>query len=460
MFQNLSEKIGKTFDKLRGKGMLNEADIDEAMREVRIALLEADVALPVAREFIEKTKARIIGAEVIKSISPVQMVIKLVQDELTEMLGSENAELNLAVTPPAIIMMVGLQGSGKTTSAGKLALRLKNKQGKKVLLASLDIYRPAAQEQLSILAEKTGTDALEIIAGQKPAEITKRALERAKKENYDVLILDTAGRNHIDAELMAEAEEIKKISKPHEILLVADSLTGQDAVNIAREFNEKLGITGIVLTRLDGDGRGGAALSMKAVAKVPIKFAGVGEKPEEFEEFHPERIAGRILDKGDIVGLVEKAKENIDEEEALRLEAKMKKGEFDLDDLAKQMDMMNKMGGMGSLLGMIPGLGKFKSAIEEKMGDESTQKSMKQMRAIISSMTKKERKDPKIINGNRKQRISKGAGVDVAAVNRILKQHRNMADMMKKMGKMDKKAMMRGGMQNLMRGNFPGGGFQ
>ena len=460
MFNTLSEKIGKTFDKLRGKGMLNEEDIDEAMREVRIALLEADVALPIARDFIEKTKAKIIGAEVIKSISPVQMVIKLVQDQLTEMLGSESAELNLNVAPPAIIMMVGLQGSGKTTSAAKLGLRLKSKQGKKVLLASLDIYRPAAQEQLTILADKIGVDALEIIAGQKPEEITKRALTRARQENYEVLILDTAGRNHIDAALMDEAHAIKKLANPHEILLVADSLTGQDAVNIAREFNEKLGVTGIILTRIDGDGRGGAALSMKAVAKAPIKFVGVGERPEDFEEFHPERIAGRILDKGDIVSLVEKAKEQIDEDEAKRLEAKIKKGQFDLDDLAKQMDMMNKMGGMGSLLGMIPGLGKFKSAIEEKMGDENTQRQMKQMRAIISSMTKKERSDPKIINGNRKVRISKGAGVDVAAVNRILKQHRNMADMMKKVGKMDKKAMMRGGMQNMLKGSgFQGGGF-
>jgi signal recognition particle subunit SRP54 len=428
MFQNLSDRIGKTFDKLRGKGLLTEADIDEAMREVRVALLEADVALPVAREFIEKTKTKIIGAEVLKSISPVQMVIKLVQDSLTEMLGSENAELNINVTPPAIIMMVGLQGSGKTTSAAKLALRLKNKQNKKVLLASLDIYRPAAQEQLSMLAQRTGTEALEIIAGQKPEEITKRALTRAKQENFDVLILDTAGRNHVDEALMAEAEAVKKLAKPHEILLVADSLTGQDAVNIAKQFNEKLGITGIILTRLDGDGRGGAALSMKAVTNVPIKFVGLGEKPEEFEEFYPERIAGRILDKGDIIGLVEKAKEQIDEAEAREIEAKFKKGQFDLDDLAKQMDMMNKMGGMGSLLGMIPGLGKFKGAIEEKMGDENTRKQMKQMRAIISSMTKFERKNPKDIGGSRKIRIANGAGVDVAAVNRILKQHRNMAD--------------------------------
>jgi len=455
MFNTLSEKISKTFEKLRGKALLTEDDIENAMREVRISLLEADVALSVAKDFIERTKQKIIGAEVIKSISPTQMIIKLVNDELTAMLGGENSALDLAHTPPVVLMMVGLQGSGKTTSAAKLALRLKSKQNKKVLLASLDIYRPAAQEQLAMLAEKTGVASLKIIAGQKPAEITKRAMQRAKAENFDVLIIDTAGRNHIDAELMNEAEEIKKLSKPAEILLVADALTGQDAVNIAKSFNEKLGITGIILTRLDGDGRGGAALSMKAITGVPIKFAGVGEKPEEFEEFHPERIAGRILDKGDIVSLVEKAKENIDEEEAKRMEAKFKKGQFDLDDLAKQMDMMNKMGGFGSILGMIPGLGKMKGAIEEKMGDESTQKQMRQMRAIISSMTKYERQNPKEIGGSRKQRISKGAGVDVAAVNRILKQHRNMADMMKKMGKMNPKMLARaGGIQNMLKGGF------
>jgi signal recognition particle subunit SRP54 len=460
MFQNLSDKLGKVFDSLRGRGLLTEADIDQAMREVRVSLLEADVALPVAKDFIEKTKAKIIGAEVVKSISPVQMVIKLVQDSLTEMLGGQVQELNFNAAPPVVIMMVGLQGSGKTTSTGKLALRLKNKQGKKVLVASTDIYRPAAQEQLKILAEKTGVTNLDIIEGQKPLEITKRAIAKAKAENFDVLIIDTAGRTHIDDELIAEASDIKKLANPTEILLVADSLTGQDALTIAKTFNEKLAITGLVLTRLDSDARGGAALSMKAVTGVPIKFVGIGEKPEDFEEFYPDRIAGRILDKGDIVSLVEKAKEQIDEAEAKRMEAKFKKGEFDLDDLAKQMDMMGKMGGFGSILGMIPGLGKMKNAIEEKMGDDETQKQMRRMRAIINSMTKAERRDPvKVINGSRKQRISKGAGVDVADVNRLLKQHRNMADMMKKMGKMDQKALMRaGGLQNLLRGGF-GSGF-
>ncbi len=462
MFQNLSDKLGNVFSRLRGKALLSESDIDDAMREVRVALLEADVALPVVKDFIEKTKVKIAGAEIVKSISPAQMVIKLVQDQLTEMLGSTQQDLNLDVTPPAIIMMVGLQGSGKTTSSAKLGLRLKNKRNKKVLLASLDIYRPAAQEQLKILGEKTGVDTLEIIAGQKPREITERALKEARLGQYDVLILDTAGRNHIDEELMNEAAEIRKIASPHETLLVADSLTGQDAVNIAKEFNEKLGLTGIVLTRVDGDARGGAALSMKSVTGCPIKFVGVGEKPEEFEEFYPERIAGRILDKGDIVALVEKTQEHIDEAEAKKIEAKFKKGEFDLDDLAKQFDMMDKMGGFGSLMGMIPGLGKMKQQINDKLQDDSTQKELRRMRAIISSMTRHERREPRIINGGRKARIAAGAGVQVADVNKILKQHRNMADMMKKMGKMSQKGMMRGGLQNLMggAGGFPGGGFK
>lgn len=452
MFQKLSDKLGNVFDKLRGKAALSEADIDDAMREVRIALLEADVALAVVREFITKTKERFVGAEIVRSISPAQMVIKLVQDQLTEMLGSEAQELDLAAAPPVVIMMVGLQGSGKTTSSGKLALRLKTKKNKKVLLASLDIYRPAAQEQLEILGKQTGVDSLEIIKGESPQQITKRAMERARLGHYDVLILDTAGRTHIDEELMREVKEIEAIANPRETLLVADSLTGQDAVNIAREFNEKLGLTGIILTRIDGDGRGGAALSMKTITGKPIKFVGVGEKIDEFEEFHPERIAGRILDKGDIVSLVEKAQEHIDEAEAKRIESKMKKGEFDLDDLAKQFDMMNKMGGMGSLMGMIPGLGKIKQQINEKLEDENAQKQMKRMRAILSSMTSFERKNPKLLNGSRKIRIANGSGVQVADVNRLLKQHRTMSEMMKKFGKMDKKSMMRSGLGNMLKG--------
>ena len=454
MFQNLSDKLGNVFTKLRGKAALSEADIDDAMREVRVALLEADVALPVVREFIAKAKERIVGAEIVKSVSPAQMVIKLVQDQITEMLGSENQALDLNAAPPVVIMMVGLQGSGKTTSSGKLANRLKVRQNKKVLLASLDIYRPAAQEQLVILGKQIGVDVLPIINGQKPVEITRRAMDMAK--HYDILILDTAGRTHIDEELMREAAEIQALAVPRETLLVADSLTGQDAVNIAKEFNEKLGLTGIILTRIDGDARGGAALSMKTVTGKPIKFVGVGEKIEEFEEFYPERIAGRILDKGDIVSLVEKAAEQIDEAEARKIEAKMKKGEFDLDDLAKQFDMMNKMGGMGSLMGMIPGLGKMRAQINEKLEDESAQKGIRRMRAIMSSMTMYERQNPKVMNGGRKARIARGAGVQVADVNKLLKQHRNMSDMMKKFGKMDKKALMRSGMGGLMKGGFQG----
>ena len=443
MFQNLSDKLGGVFDKLRGKGALSEADVDAAMREVRVALLEADVALPVAKEFIEKAKAKIVGEDLTKSVSPAQMVIKLVQDELTEMLGSEHQGLDLAAAPPVAIMMVGLQGSGKTTSSGKLALRLKQKQKKKSLLASLDIYRPAAQEQLRVLGEQIGVDTLEIVAGEKPEAITKRALKEAKLGGYDVLILDTAGRTNIDAEMMAEAQAIEKIAKPRETLLVADSLTGQDAVNIAKEFNEKLGLTGVILTRLDGDGRGGAALSMKAVTGCAIKFVGVGEKPDEFEEFHPERIAGRILDKGDVVSLVEKAQEQIDEADAKEIERKFKKGQFNLDDLAKQMDMMDKMGGMGSLMGMLPGLGKMKAQLGEAMEDEGAKKKMKRMRAILSSMTKHERENPKFIKGSRKQRIASGSGVEVSEVNQVLKQHKTMEGMMKKMGKLGKKGMMR-----------------
>ncbi len=453
MFQNLSDKLGGVFERLRGKAALSEADIDDAMREVRVALLEADVALAVVREFIAVTKEKITGAEIVKSISPVQMVIKLVQDQLTTMLGGENQELDLNAAPPVVIMMVGLQGSGKTTSSAKLANRLKTRKNKKVLLASLDIYRPAAQEQLEILGKQIGVDSLEIVKGETPQQITKRAMKKA--EHYDVLILDTAGRTHVDDELMREVKEIESIAKPRETLLVADSLTGQDAVNIAKSFNDLLGLTGIILTRIDGDGRGGAALSMKSITGKPIKFVGVGEKIEEFEEFYPERIAGRILDKGDIVSLVEKAAEHIDEEETKRIEARMKKGEFDLDDLAKQFDMMNKMGGIGSLMGMIPGLGKIKAQINEKLEDEATQKSMKQMRAIMSSMTSWERKNPKMFNGSRKVRVAKGAGVQVAEVNKLLKQHRNMADMMKKFGKMDKKALMRSGLGNML----GGGGF-
>ncbi len=449
MFNSLSGKLNGILGKLRGRGVLTEADIDGALREVRIALLEADVALPVVKDFINSLKEKAIGAEVIKSISPAQMVIKLVQDHLTELLGSEYAELNLTATPPVIILMVGLQGSGKTTSSGKLALRLKNRYNKKVLLASLDVYRPAAQQQLDVLAKQVGVGSLPIIEGEKPLAITRRALEMGKLEGYDVVLLDTAGRLHIDDELMGELEQVKKLSQPLETLLVADSLTGQDAVNIAKQFNEKIGITGIILTRLDGDGRGGAALSMRSVTGQPIKFAGVGEKLSEFEEFHPARIASRILDMGDVVSLVEKAAESIDKEEAEKMAAKMQEGSFDFDDLLSQLRNMKKMGGLGSLMGMLPGIGKIKEQMANANIDESL---LARQEAIILSMTAKERKNPKLLNGGRKQRIAKGSGTTVQEINKLYKGWQQMETMMKQMKKLGKKGMLRGGLKNIIPG--------
>lgn len=447
MFQSLSDSLNNVFGRLRGKGYLSEDDINTALREVRVALLEADVSLSVIKELMDQIKAKAIGEEVIKSVSPVNMVIKIVQDHLTQMLGSQAEELQLNVPAPAVIMMVGLQGSGKTTSAGKLANRLKTKQGKKVLLASLDIYRPAAQEQLAVLANQIGVDCLPIEQPNLPIDITKRALMQGRQGGYDIIILDTAGRLHIDLALMEELQQVKALASPVEILLVADALTGQDAVNIAREFNEKVAVTGIVLTRIDGDGRGGAALSMSHVAKCPIKFMGVGEKISEFEPFHPERIAKRILGMGDIVSLVEKAAEMVNEEEALKLEKKMKKGNFDLNDLAGQLKMMRKMGGVGSLLGMLPGIGKIK----EQMGDSGVNdKMLKQLESIIYSMTPQERRFPKVINGSRKKRIAKGAGVDVPEVNRLLKQYKQMSMVVKKFSKMDKKQLMRNGLGGMV----------
>jgi signal recognition particle subunit SRP54 len=447
MFDNLTESLGNVFDRLRGKGALSEDDVSVAMREIRIALLEADVALPVVKDFIKSVKEKAIGQDVVKSVSPGQMVIKIVNDHLTEILGSDTAEINLQTTPPAVMMMIGLQGSGKTTSAGKLALYLKKKHKKKVMLASLDIYRPAAQKQLEVLAGQVEVASLPIIEGEKPAAITKRALKAAKSEGMDVLILDTAGRLHIDEALMDELKDVKKIANPIETLLVADSLTGQDAVNIAKSFHEAVGVTGNILTRMDGDGRGGAALSMRAVTGCPIKFIGVGEKPSEFEPFHPERIASRILGMGDVVSLVERAAESVDEEEAKRMEKKMRKGNFDMDDLAKQLQMMNKMGGVGGILNMMPGMAKLKGKMDDSKVND---KNFKRLESIIYSMTKKEKKFPKVINASRKKRIASGAGVSVQDVNRLLKQHKQMSTMMKKFGKMDKKTLMRGGMGQMM----------
>ena len=440
MFQNLSDNLGKIFSKLRGKGFLSEDDVNAAMREVRIALLEADVALPVVKDFIEKVKAKAIGEEVIKNVNPAQMVIKIVNDELTAVLGSESAELNLRAQPPVVILMAGLQGSGKTTTTAKIALHLKKNSKKKILLASLDIYRPAAQEQLATLGRQVEIDTLEIIAGQKPEEITKRAIQKAKLEGYDVLFLDTAGRLHIDDELMTELQQVAKISSPTETLLVVDSLTGQDAVNVAKQFNEKIGVTGIVLTRLDGDGRGGAALSMRAITGCPIKFAGVGEKLNELEEFHPSRIASRILGMGDIVSLVEKAADVVEKEEAERLAKKMHKGQFDFDDLLKQLEGIGKMGGIGSIMGMMPGLSKFKDKAEEAGVNE---KMIARQKAIISSMTREERANPDLLGGSRKKRIAAGSGTSVQEINRLVKMQKQMNMMMKKLGKLGPKGLMR-----------------
>lgn len=425
-----------------------EDDVNEAMREVRVALLEADVALPVARDFIAKVKERAVGQEVVKSISPGQMVVKIVQDALEQTLGSDESELITNATPPVVVMMVGLQGSGKTTSSGKLSNLLKSKRNKKVLLASLDVYRPAAQEQLAVLGRQIGVDSLPIVDGEKPVAITKRAMEEGRLGGYDFIILDTAGRLHIDEELMVELQEVKALAKPTETLLVADSLTGQDAVNIAAQFNEKVGLTGIILTRVDGDGRGGAALSMRAVTGCPIKFMGVGEKISEFEPFHPKRIASLILGMGDIVSLVERAVETMEAEETQNLEKKLRKGQFDLNDLSKQFKMMRKMGGMGSLMGMIPGLGKVKQQIDEAGGLDD--KVIIHQEAIISSMTPKERRYPKLIDASRKKRIAAGCGLTVQEVNRLLKQYAQMAKMMKRVSKMDKKQLMRSGVGKFM----------
>lgn len=410
---------------------MSEKDIDDAMREIRIALLEADVSLPVVKDFIAKVKEQSIGEKVVRSIQPGQMVVKIVHDELVKLLGADSAELNLAAVPPVCILMVGLQGSGKTTTSAKIANKLKNK--KKVLLVSLDIYRPAAQEQLAQLASQIGVSSLPIIKGEKPADTTKRAISEGKKGGYEVIILDSAGRLHIDEELMNEVVEVKKIANPTETLLVADAMIGQDACNVAKEFNEKVGITGIVLTRIDGSARAGAALSMKMVADVAIKFLGTGEKIDEFEEFHPDRLAGRILGQGDVVSLVEKAIENVDHEEAEKMAKKMMKGKFDLEDMLAQLRQIQKLGNMGSLLGMIPGLSKFKNQIEQAgVGDNL----IKKQEAIILSMTIKERRNPDLIKASRKKRIAAGSGVEVHEVNKLLKSYEQMSTMMKRMGKM------------------------
>lgn len=437
MFDNFSNRISKIFDAISGKKFVSEDDLNLTMREIRVALLEADVSLPIAKEFIERVKAVALGQEVIKSISAGQMIVKIVHEELVRLLGSTKSELNLNARP-AIIMMVGLQGAGKTTTAGKLASRLKNKNRKKVLLASLDTYRPAAQTQLKILAEKINVDSLEIINDEKPLEITKRALAKASDLGSEVIILDTAGRTHLNEELMQELLEIKEIANPCEILLVVDSLIGQDALNVAKNFNERLAITGTIMTRLDGDGRGGAALTMKAATNCPIKFIGVGEKLDELEEFDPARIASRIVGMGDIVSLVEKAQEMFDVREMEKSAKKMQKGDFDLNDLLSQIRNMKKMGGINSILKFLPGTSKLREHVG-KIND--TEKEMTRQEALILSMTKKERQNPEILTSSRKFRIARGAGSNIQEVNRLLKKYKQVHKMMKKLGKIDPKQM-------------------
>jgi len=433
MFDSLSDRLGAAFERLRGRGALTEADVRGAMREVRIALLEADVALPVVREFVDKATEKAVGQDVLRSVTPGQQVVKIVHDELVAMLGADSSDLELDVTPPAIVMMVGLQGSGKTTTTAKIAKRLKERGAKKVLMASLDVNRPAAQEQLAVLGGQVDVATLPIVPGQAPTEIAARAVQAARLQGFDVLMLDTAGRLHVDQALMDEMKAVAGIARPAEILLVVDALTGQDAVNVARSFGEEVPLTGVVLTRMDGDARGGAALSMRAVTGKPIKFAGTGEKLDGLEGFHPERVAGRILGMGDVVSLVERAAETIKVEDAERLARRMDEGKFDLNDLRSQLDQMKRMGGLSGLAAMLPGVKQVKQAVASGAADD---KVLVRMDAIIGSMTPKERAKPEIMAAKRKIRVAKGAGVTVQEVNKLLKMHADMAGVMKKMKKM------------------------
>ena len=434
MFESLGDRLSGVFDRLRGRGALTEADVRAAMREVRIALLEADVALPVVRTFVDKATEEAVGQQVLRSVTPGQQVVKIVHDALVEMLGSEEAGLDLAVTPPAVIMMVGLQGSGKTTTTAKLAKRLQDKERKKVMMASLDVARPAAQEQLAVLGRQAEVATLPIVAGQQPVDIARRALNAAKLQGFDVLMLDTAGRLHVDQALMDEMKAVAEAATPQEVLLVADALTGQDAVNVAKSFIDQIDLTGVVLTRMDGDARGGAALSMRAVTGKPIKFAGVGEGIDKLEAFHPERVAGRILGMGDVVSLVERAQETIQAEEAEAMARKMAKGQFDLNDLRAQLQQMQRMGGLGALAGMLPGMGKLKNQMNESGVLEGNV--LGRLDAIITSMTPKERAKPELMNAKRKIRVAKGSGTTVQEVNRLLKMHQEMSTAMKKIKKM------------------------
>ncbi len=452
MFESLSDKLSGIFDKLTRRGSLSEADVSEALREIRRALLEADVALDVVRSFTDKVRDRAIGANVIKSVSPGQMVVKIVNDVLVETLGEDAEPIDLAANPPVAIMVVGLQGAGKTTTTAKIAKRLKERHGKRSLMASLDVKRPAAQEQLAVLGRQIEVDTLPIIAGQTPLQITKRAMDAARLQGFDVVLLDTAGRTHIDEPLMQEMADIRASAKPHEVLLVADALTGQDAVNLAKNFDERVGLTGIVLTRMDGDGRGGAALSMRYVTGKPIKLIGVGEKMDALDEFSPRRIADRILGMGDIVALVEKAAAAIDAEQARKSAERMAKGKFDLQDLCDQLAHVEKIGGLGGIMGLLPGVAKMKDQIAASGMDDRL---VKRQRAMILSMTPQERRNPDLLKASRKKRIAAGSGAKVEDINRLLKQHRQMADLMKSFG-----AGKRGGMMGRaaqMMGLAPGG---
>lgn len=453
MFEALSSKLNGVFDRLRRRGALSEADVTEALREVRIALLEADVALPVVKTFIDDVREKAVGETVLKSVTPGQQVVKIVNDALVAMLGPAAPGIDLNAPAPVVILMLGLQGSGKTTSAGKIALRLRTKDRKRVMLASLDTQRPAAMEQLATLADRAGVLSLPIVAGQRPVEIARRAMTEARQGGFDVLVLDTAGRLAIDEALMEEVAEIATVARPHEKLLVVDAMTGQDAVNVARAFHEKVGVSGIVMTRMDGDARGGAALSMRAITGAPIRLVGVGEKLDALEDFHPDRVAGRILGMGDVVSLVEKAAATIEAEDAEKLAAKIQKGTFDLDDYRKQLGQITKMGSLQGLLGMLPGVSKVKAQMAEAKVDE---KILKRQLAIIESMTKAERKKPEIIKASRKKRIAAGAGMKVEDVNRLLKQFDDITTMMKRMQKMGQKGMLRQGLSGLLPG---GGGF-
>lgn len=456
MFENLSDRLGGVFGKLTRQGALTDDDVATALREVRVALLEADVSLPVARDFVKAVQDKAKGQAVTKSVTPGQQVVKIVHDELVRVLAGDGRPTELRIdNPPAPILMVGLQGSGKTTTTAKLAKRLKEREGKRVLMASLDTRRPAAMEQLAVLGAQIGVDTLPIVAGQDPVAIARRAKQQATFGGYDVVMLDTAGRLHIDDELMAEVKAVRDAAAPRETLLVVDGLTGQDAVNVAEQFDGQVGISGVLLTRMDGDGRGGAALSMRAITGKPIRFVGLGEKMDALEEFHPERVAGRILGMGDIVSLVEKAQETLEAEAAERMMKRFQKGQFNMNDLKDQLEQMIKMGGMQGLMGMMPGMSRMSKQLDEAGLDDRV---LRRQIALINSMTKKERRSPDLLQASRKRRIAAGAGLEVSDLNKLLKMHRQMADVMKKMGGMGKKGLLRGGLGALLGKGAPPGG--